>query len=307
MPSHSLILCLLLMTTQAWAFSRDQDKVIYGADNRVEVDDFPDAEIRQHAQSVAGMVALNRLVIDPANNELYNFPKIQARHALGLCEDEPYARQIVLPICTGFLVAPDILVTAGHCIESQADCDGFAWAFGYTVDSDRLPVKDVYACKQILERKVNSSFGKVEDYAVIRLEKTVSDRAPLKVRTSGRARLGTDLVVVGHPMGLPMKAASDAQISRMNAGELKRFLSSLFRRRYYFSANLDTYGGNSGSPVFDRQSGVVEGLLIEGAEDFVIDQDNRCLRSAMRSNKRWDVEERVMRTTKIPYLKRLKN
>jgi hypothetical protein len=305
MKTLFFVLPLLLTTLKAHAINIDRIKVIYGTDSRVEVEQFPDAEIREHALSVAGMVQTNRLVIDPADDQLYNFPKIQARHAIGLCEDEPYAHQIVLPICTGFLVAPNILVTAGHCIETSSDCEDYSWAFGYTEGTDRLPVNDVYACSEILERQLSSSFGKVLDYAVIRLERVVSDRAPLKVRTRGRARLGTDLVVLGHPMGLPMKAASDAKIARMNASELRNFLSSLFRRRYYFSANLDTYGGNSGSPVFDRQSGIVEGLLFEGAEDFVIDDENMCLRSAVLPNKRWNIEERVMRTTKIPYLKNL--
>jgi V8-like Glu-specific endopeptidase len=300
-----LAITFFVLSFQASAFSDSVRKVIYGVDNRVEADQFPDAEIREHALSVAGMVPKNRLVVDPNNPEVYNYPKIQARHAIGLCEDEPYARQVVLPVCTGFLVAPDVLLTAGHCFETAKDCEDFSWAFGYTHDIDRLPINDVYGCAEILEKKLSSSFGKIEDYAVIRLDRAVTDREPLQVRTRGRARLGTDVVVVGHPMGLPLKASDGAQIARMNAQELKRLFSSLFRRRYYFSANLDTYAGNSGSPVFDSQSGVVEGLLIEGAEDFEIDEENRCLRSAVRSNKRWDVEERVMRTTKIPYLKTL--
>jgi hypothetical protein len=37
----------------------------------------------------------------------------------------------------------------------------------------------------------------------------------------------------------------------------------------YFRANLDTYGGNSGSAVFDANTGVVEGILVRGENDFV--------------------------------------
>jgi Peptidase S46 len=41
------------------------------------------------------------------------------------------------------------------------------------------------------------------------------------------------------------------------------------RRRAFFVANLDTYGGNSGSPVVDQHTHVVEGILVNGEDDFV--------------------------------------
>ncbi len=46
------------------------------------------------------------------------------------------------------------------------------------------------------------------------------------------------------------------------------------RRREFFVANLDTYGGNSGSPVVDARTYVVEGILVRGEDDFV--QNDGC-------------------------------
>ena len=37
----------------------------------------------------------------------------------------------------------------------------------------------------------------------------------------------------------------------------------------YFVANLDTYGGNSGSAVFNAKTGVIEGILVRGENDYV--------------------------------------
>ena len=37
----------------------------------------------------------------------------------------------------------------------------------------------------------------------------------------------------------------------------------------FFSANLDTYGGNSGSAVFNAVNGQIEGILVRGATDYV--------------------------------------
>lgn len=306
MKQPILILITLLLLPKAHAFiGSDQTKVIYGEDSRVELADFPDAEMVELGQSVAGMVQRSRLSVDPMDSTLYNFPKTMAQHAYGLCPDERFADQYVLPICSGFLVAPDLLVTAGHCVEFDFACERFSWVFGYEEGDERIPRDNVYRCEEIVEMKLRTSFAKVEDYAVIRLDRSVSDRAPLNFRRSGRAPLRSPLVVIGHPMGLPLKAASEARVTGVNLRELKTLLRALLQRRYYFLADLDTYGGNSGSPVFNRQTGVVEGLLIEGAEDFELDEEQLCLRSSVRSGKRWSVEERVMRITRIPYLKNL--
>jgi hypothetical protein len=284
----------------------DNVKVIYGEDSRVELEDFPDAVIIEHGKSVAGMVQRTRLTADPFDPTVFNFPKVTAEEAYALCPDERFKDQPVLPICSGFLVAPDLLVTAGHCVEMDFACERFTWVFGYTEGVERIARQDVYNCKEIVEYKLRTSFAKVEDYAVIRLDRPVTDRAPLTYRKSGRAPLRTGLVVVGHPMGLPLKAASEAKVTGVNLSELRTLLRSLLQRRYYFHADLDTYGGNSGSPVFNRSTGVVEGILIEGAEDFEFDDEQLCLRSSVRSGKRWSVEERVMRITRIPYLKKLR-
>jgi hypothetical protein len=42
----------------------------------------------------------------------------------------------------------------------------------------------------------------------------------------------------------------------------------------FFVANLDTYGGNSGSPVFNSVTHEVEGILVRGEADFV--QQGNC-------------------------------
>ena len=40
-------------------------------------------------------------------------------------------------------------------------------------------------------------------------------------------------------------------------------------------ANLDTYGGNSGSAVFNAKTGLVEGILVRGEQDYVQKGDCR--------------------------------
>ena len=44
----------------------------------------------------------------------------------------------------------------------------------------------------------------------------------------------------------------------------------------YFSSNLDTFGGNSGSAVFNADTGEVEGILVRGEADYVNDRRRGC-------------------------------
>jgi V8-like Glu-specific endopeptidase len=37
----------------------------------------------------------------------------------------------------------------------------------------------------------------------------------------------------------------------------------------YVETNLDTYAGNSGSPVFSLKNGLIVGILVAGEDDFV--------------------------------------
>ncbi len=74
------------------------------------------------------------------------------------------------------------------------------------------------------------------------------------------------LYVIGHPSGLPTKVADGAQVCT--------------QKGTHFSANLDTYGGNSGSAVFNAKTNEVVGILVRGANDYTYDMGRRCTISA---------------------------
>src|SRR5690606_30992596 len=129
-----------------------------------------------------------------------------------------------------------ILVTAGHCIRSANDCSSNRWVFDYKMDNagqDKMVVANtsVYGCKRII-KSVLDPISK-DDYAVIELDRAVTDRRPLAFRKSGRVAVNTEIAVIGHPSGLPAKIADGARV-RSHSPK-------------YFVANLDTYGGNSGA------------------------------------------------------------
>lgn len=96
-----------------------------------------------------------------------------------------------------------------------------------------------------------------------RLDRKVINRLPLKIRREGKVDDQAGLVIIGNPSGLPTKVALE--------GTMRKNDNSI-----YFVANLDSFAGNSGSAVIDRKTGLVEGILVRGEIDFVLDSERNC-------------------------------
>lgn len=248
----------LLLTCSLTVFgSTKQTDVIYGKDNRKDVYETTSALHVELARSTAGMIPHGAIRQVSGNTLIVSGATLQAR---GVCSKEKFSNQISAANCSGFLIAEDLLATAGHCIRSTNDCAAYSWVFDYAVmkpeQKDMLvPVTSAYRCKEVVKTVLDGST--MNDYAVVRLDRKVTGRNPLKIRTSGRPQVGDPLVVIGHPTGLPTKVADGANVRQL--------------RGTHFVANLDTYGGNSGSAVFNAQTGVVEGILVRGETDYVRD------------------------------------
>ena len=86
-------------------------------------------------------------------------------------------------------------------------------------------------------------------------------RKPLELSDKSLSA-GTFVAMIGHPVGLPMKVTSGATTRK----ELDN--SAL--------TTLDAFGGNSGSPVFDRADGKLIGMLVSGGDDFVVAEGKSC-------------------------------
>ncbi|MGZ3789973.1 MAG: trypsin-like serine peptidase [Bacteriovorax sp.] len=251
----------LILSFSSWA--RDVDKVIYGDDNRLDVYESKNVLYKKLATSTAAMIPSSSLERS-GNTFIIRSGTLEGD---GICSDARFAKQQTAASCSGFLVGRDLLLTAGHCIRSMSDCNTYSWVFDYSnTVSERsifnINKKDVYKCIQIIDRTYDD--GNDNDFALVRLDRA-TDREALKFRKWGKIAKTTHLVVIGHPSGLPTKIADDAYI-RNNAN------------KYYFQANLDTFGGNSGSAVFNSKTGLVEGILVRGEMDYVLDSISNCYR-----------------------------
>jgi V8-like Glu-specific endopeptidase len=259
--SSLLFVSFILLSGQVLA-STESIKVIYGEDNRKDVYDSTNASFIELAKSTAAMISDSNLKSILNGEVEISGSTLQAR---GICAKERFSSQISAANCSGFLVANNKLVTAGHCIKSEEDCKNYKWVFDFKVDhaeqgTVNVSSTSIYSCKSIISRKLDSATK--DDYAFIELDRKVTDRLPLKVRQSGKISKGDSIVVIGHPTGMPTKIADGANVRNLQGK--------------FFQANLDTYGGNSGSAVFNVETGEVEGILVRGETDYVFNSALGC-------------------------------
>lgn len=237
-------------------------KVVYGKDDRLDLFQVGDARLLKLADSTVALFQSGDVNFAGKTAELAT--SVYGPY-YGLCKEEPFYEQIVGAFCSGSLVAPDVIMTAGHCVRDGAECKGIKFVFGYGVRAagvmpDSVPAAEVYGCAELIGRE---QLKPGADWALVRLDRKVDGHAPLKLNDSPTIKNGDDLVVIGHPMGLPTKVAGGAVVRDASP-------------EGYFVANLDTFGGNSGSAVFNANTGEVEGILVRGESDFVYREQGDC-------------------------------
>jgi V8-like Glu-specific endopeptidase len=260
------LMCLLATLLFSHVALAEMDGV-YGQDNRMDVYQSSNAMLKTLAKSTAAMIPMS-LFAKAATQGLFNLNGTKTlEDAENICPSEAFAAQPTAAICSGFLVAPDVLVTAGHCYNSFSTpdniCKSFAWVFDFNMASAKsdptknLSGQNIYLCKQIIK----SQFDKNGDFSIIRLNRAVTGRSPLKLRTTGKLSSSASLVVIGNPTGLPTKISDGGKVG--NNSDARMFVT-----------NLDTFHGNSGSAVFDLATGVVEGILVQGKTDYIPSNKN---------------------------------
>jgi V8-like Glu-specific endopeptidase len=239
--------------------SVDLSRVIYGEDGRMDAKLHPNAKLKELSKSVAGRLRKSSAEIVDGQLILENKT---LEESMGVCSSERFATQKTVTECTGFLIADDLLVTAGHCVRTNMECANFSWVFDFHSDVESIPTSKIYDCKEIVAQEFNAS----NDFAVLRLDRKVEGRTPLKLRKEGTLNPAQDgaLAVIGHPSGLPLKIEATGILRDVNEGH------------DFFIAELDTYGGNSGSPVFNLRTNEVEGILVRGERDYVMDMAQGC-------------------------------
>lgn len=246
---------------------------IYGEDDRREEYEIEDPRILAAGSATAVLVYASNLVergdgtfqVDARSFAWWYqwLDPLDTGHAL--CPDEPFQDQPSAGMCTGVLVGADLLITAGHCVSCDRASDVVV-VFDFVMEDALTPTMTLRADQVYRIEEVVGYHVGYPDWGLIRLDRRVTGRTPLSLRRGGRVADGQRLLVIGHPWGIPRKYDAGA-IVRQNTEPT------------FFQANLDTYQGNSGSPVINLDSMEVEGILCRGMEEFVEDVALGCDRS----------------------------
>ena len=268
------------------------DKVIYGIDNRSLISELDEIEFSFALSSSRAVLAqIPNWRISNFSKESFSVETKDLRNGLNFCERERFLNLPIVSSCTAFMVGPDLIATAGHCVKDKYECKKQTWVLDYDSEMDFVSPNGSaifsktksYSCAELLSWSENTKL----DYAIIRLDRKIEDRIALRLRRDGKTPDSETLMVIGHPLGMP---------KMMSANVLIRDNS----QTYFFRTNADTFSGNSGSPVIGIFSGLVEGILVRGDEDFVMDLNLGCQRVARCGDKDCRGES-VQRSTFLPF------
>jgi hypothetical protein len=227
--------------------------VIYGDDDRLDLFEEPSALKRSMSRSVAALV--DAAYVSRTDPTGYSIQMLSFGESYGLCPSEKFIEQNVAADCTAFLVAPDIMATAGHCLHGPEACSTLKVIFDFALTvrgpvPDRFTNEQVYSCSRLL----TTTHTERTDFALFQLDRPVRDRPSLPLSRNGPPAKDSGIFVIGHPAGLPIKIAGNAHVRELGDG--------------VFVTNLDTYAGSSGSPVINSSTFEVEGILVSGERDF---------------------------------------
>ena len=229
------------------------ESIIAGTDQRTDVFSLGGPNpVTRNADGVAIMTFTGAL--SPQGGAVA-LPVASLQNAQNACSSVRFANQPVLTagfFCSSYLVAPRLVATAGHCTgfaPTGTDASQYSFVFGYEmIDAasarSAVPAADVYR-----GLRVHGTCGG-GDCTLIELDRPVTNHVILGLRSDGAPSVGDDVYVLGHPLGLPLKFDGPNALFRV-IPEVDLFAAD----------TIDIAGGNSGSPVFNAATNLVEGTL----------------------------------------------
>lgn len=202
-------------------------------------------------QSVAMVIEKESIVKISDSHYKIETESNKSKHVLRLCNNLPFSNQPVVGVGTAFLINNNQFITAKHVF--QQSIENYVIVFG--IDQLNPEVTQSYISKEqvFFPTKISHNLSDI-DIVIFDVDRE-TNRSGLSYGNSRTLEKQHEIYSIGHPSGLPKKIA-------LNAGILD---NSYFQ---YFYTSLDTFQGNSGSPVLDFYTNTVIGVLVAGEKDF---------------------------------------
>ena len=241
--------------------TRQETKGIYGTDNRQEISGNLPNNYLKASKTVFALI--HRKYFQKNGEKFTLGSKGNYAKVYRLCNSDSFGDQDIYADCSAFAITQNVVASAGHCINYSNYTD-YLLVTDLTLENLKffnnaggIPADNVFEISQVLDSKFSSDI----DYSVFRVNKPIpSDRVVTLSNKTVYSNLDY-FYVIGFPCGLPMKMCNSASFRRNNS-------------QNFFQINSDTYGGNSGSPVFNENTNQVEGILVRGNKDFFFNDGN---------------------------------
>ncbi len=239
----------------------------------------------ENAEQIATEVQSNTKILTPAPNALSsqatmiykryllekpdgsqdffidNAPKVKDHYSIEegeICEDQENKDLPMVANCSGILVGPDLILTAGQCFLAQREaCRDFKWIFDYSPKAKSFSSHQVYSCKKILHYSVSVDLSETADqFALIQLDRIVKNREPLKLAKT-RADKGS---VLGNLFGLIPGKSIDKDLSDEDP---------------FLKASFDEEFSSMGSSILNKENEIL-GIVIRSEGGFLKDETKGC-------------------------------
>lgn len=208
-------------------------------------------EILKNAQAVGMIVEKNRLhAITDSIFQLDIGTTLTERFSL--CPNEPFGEQPIIGLGTAFIIGDQTMMTAGHVF--QGELRDYVVVFGFELTNKAgefqrlILAKDIYTPSSIVYQDQDL------DLLAFKVSRPL-DRRILKLALKSSFPRNMPVYMIGHPSGLPKKVALNASVQDQEDP-----------RNFY--TTLDSFQGNSGSPVFELETNEVIGVLVSGMVDY---------------------------------------
>lgn len=162
----------------------------------------------------------------------------------GLCPKQILADLTPGGFCTGLIIAPDVVVTAAHCLYDAQE--NLLPAESITVESDEstgFPIRTTVGVSYLSLPAAGSRVADRDDVAILRLEKDAFPEGLFasieSVAPSALGPLDATGFSMGYPLGTGLRFTVPGSIT-----------ASEFSATGLYGAEISVLKGNSGSPVF---------------------------------------------------------
>lgn len=231
----------------------------YGSDDRQQILDSQHPRAVEWARATA--VIVNRSMLTSTGSDTVFASPSTLGERQALCQGERFASEPALGFCSSFLVAPDLVATAGHCFK-QTLCDEMSFVFDFYVGGSSenvqaIPAHNVFACREVVAQQ----WGNGLDYALVRLDRPATGRVPFTLQSTPPA-VGSRVALLGYPSGILAKLDT--------AGEVLRIEGTRTR------TSVDSFPGHSGGVMIDLATGNAFGVHVEGSSPSFVGGGGAC-------------------------------